>query len=213
MADDPQPRLEPITPTVVDVSGTVRVTFPFDRDTASAVFRPATPCGLLFDTPSPILNPEQSDALASIAKGFTIIPSGNTQIVRMDLAVDRLATLASEGRSWVLSIGDILLGAAEPLMLSRERDKNGRFQMNGAARKAGTVHSFNDPDVGDTLSVVTVFPAGAGPRRVTLPSSISRRCDRPTGWWCDRKRWAASGSRRPIWRASRSMAADAFGSR
>ncbi|HWA20271.1 MAG TPA: hypothetical protein VG757_14880 [Devosia sp.] len=165
MADNPQAAMEPIMPTVADVSGTVRVTFPFDRDTASAVFRRGDTVWMLFDTPAPILEPAQNEALKSIANGFTVIPSGKTQIVRLDLAVDRLATLASEGRSWVLSIGDILLGAAEPLTLTRERDKNGRFQMTALLGKPGTVHSFNDPDVGDTLDIVTVFPPARGASR------------------------------------------------
>ena len=75
----------PITPTVDQVAGTVRVTFPFEADTASAVFRRGDTLWMLFDTPTTINQPPQSTFLSSIASGVTIIPAGDTQIVRMDL--------------------------------------------------------------------------------------------------------------------------------
>jgi hypothetical protein len=165
MADDPQAAMEPITPTVADVSGTVRVTFPFERDTASAVFRRGDTVWMLFDTPAPIYAPGKSDALDSIASAFTVIPAGKTQIVRLDLSADRLATLASEGRAWVLSLGDVLLSATEPLILSRQRDKDGEFEMEALLGRPAEVHSFHDPIVGDTLDVVTAFPPARGASR------------------------------------------------
>lgn len=152
----------PITPIVADVAGTIRVTFPFDRDTASAVFRRGDTVWMLFDTPASINPPAPPDALSAIAKSFTIIPAGKTQIVRLDLAVERLATLGSEGRSWVLSLGDILLNATEPLALDRERDKEGHFEITADLGKPAAVHSFRDPVVGDMLDVVTIFPPARG---------------------------------------------------
>src|SRR5262249_25754408 len=59
-----------ITPQIDEVSGTVRVSFPFDRDTPSAVFRRGDTLWMLFDTPTPIKQPGQSDALSSIASAF-----------------------------------------------------------------------------------------------------------------------------------------------
>ncbi|MEO6396264.1 MAG: hypothetical protein ABIO40_10185, partial [Devosia sp.] len=165
MMDDPQAAMAAVTPTVADVSGTIRVTFPFERDTASAVFRRGDVVWMLFDTPAPINAPEKSEALDAIASGFSVIPAGKTQIVRLDLSADRLATLASEGRSWVLSLGDILLSATEPLALTRARDKDGHFEMTAQLGRPGEVHSFRDPVVGDTLDVVTVFPPSRGAAR------------------------------------------------
>ncbi|MBI4920641.1 MAG: hypothetical protein HY834_02745 [Devosia nanyangense] len=154
-----------ITPRIEEISGTVRVSFPFDRDTASAVFRRGDTLWMLFDTPTSINQPEQSDALSSIATGFTVVPAGETQIVRVDLSTEKLATLASEGRSWVLSIGDVLLNATEPLTLKRNRDPDGHFEMTAALGKPYQVHSFRDPVVGDFLDVVTAFPPARGSAR------------------------------------------------
>ncbi|MEO8756481.1 MAG: hypothetical protein ABI398_01835 [Devosia sp.] len=151
-----------ITPKIDQVSGTVRVSFPFERDTASAVFRRGDTLWMLFDTPTAIVQPAQSEALSSIATAFTVVGAGETQIVRVDLSTDKLATLASEGRSWVLSIGDVLLNATEPIEMQRSRDEDGHFQMSAMLGKPNKVHSFRDPTVGDMLDVVTAFPPSRG---------------------------------------------------
>jgi len=136
--------------------------FPFERDTASAVFRRGDTLWMLFDTPITINQPAQSDALSSIASAFQVTSAGETQIVRVDLSTAKLATLASEGRSWVLSIGDVLLNATEPVEMKRSRDQDGHFQMSAMLGKPYKVHSFRDPTVGDVLDVVTAFPPARG---------------------------------------------------
>jgi len=98
MASDHTPGTA-ITPKIEEVSGTVRVDFPFERDTAAAVFRRGNALWMLFDTPTLINQPEQSEALSSIASAFTVTGAGETQVVRVDLSTPKLATLASEGRS------------------------------------------------------------------------------------------------------------------
>lgn len=153
---------EAITPVVDEASGTIRVRFPFERDTPSAVFRRGDTLWMLFDTRTVINQPAQSAALDSIASGFAVMPAGETQIVRVDLSTERLATLASEGRSWVLSIGDVLLNATEPLTLKRSRDQDGHFRMTADLGKPFKVHSFRDPVVGDMLQIVTAFPPARG---------------------------------------------------
>jgi hypothetical protein len=151
-----------ITPVVEETGGTVRVAFPFERDIASAVFRRGNTLWMLFDTPVGIAPPARSDALDAIASGFSVIPAGETQIVRVDLSTQRLATLASEGRAWVLSVGDVLLNATEPLGLRRNRDRDGHFEMLAELGRPYKVHSFRDPVVGDVLDVVTAFAPARG---------------------------------------------------
>ncbi len=164
MQSDYQPGT-PITPVTTLVAGTVRVTFPFEADTASAVFRRGDVLWMLFDTPTPINQPAQSDPLSSIASAFTVIPAGDTQIVRVDLSTPKLATLASEGRSWVLSIGDELLNTTQPIDFKRSRDQDGHFEMTADVGKPFKVHSFRDPVVGDMLDVVTAFAPAHGAAR------------------------------------------------
>lgn len=154
-----------VTPSVTTVGNTVRVSFPFDADTPAAVFRRGDTVWMVFDTPQAVLAPPPSDALSSIASNVELVAAGQTKVVRMDLAADRLATLGSEGRAWVLSLGDALLGATEPMTLDRNRDEQGRFEMTADVERPGKVHVLRDPIVGDTLRVVTVMPPARGVTR------------------------------------------------
>ena len=151
-----------LTPTVTSIGPTVRISFPFDQDTAAAVFRRGDVIWMLFETAATINRPATSDALATIASNFEVIPAGDIQVVRLDLATEGLATLGSEGRSWVLSIGDVLLNATEPVAFNRVRDEEGRFRMTADLRRPSRVHQFRDPIVGDVLQVVTAFPPSRG---------------------------------------------------
>jgi hypothetical protein len=151
-----------VVPTVTTVGGTVRIAFPFDADTPAAVFRRGDTVWMVFDTTQAMIEPADSPDLDSVASSFELVAAGETKVIRMDLAADRLATLGSEGRSWVLSLGDQLLGATEPLTLTRERDEQGRFHMTADLQRPGRVHVLRDPNVGDTLRVVTVMPPARG---------------------------------------------------
>jgi hypothetical protein len=152
----------PVIPHVTNMGGTIRVAFPFDHDTAAAVFRRGDTVWMVFDTNQDVQPPSPADALSAIASNVEVVAAGDTKVVRMDLSADRLATLGSEGRSWVLSLGDVLLNATEPITLSRQRDQDGLFEMNADIQHPGKVHVLRDPIVGDTLRVVTVMPPAKG---------------------------------------------------
>ncbi len=151
-----------VTPSVTRVGNTVRIAFPFDGDTPAAVFRRGDVVWMVFDSAQPVAAPPKSDVLDSVASSFEVVSAGETKVIRMDLASDRLATLGSEGRAWVLSLGDTLLGAAEPMTLARDRDEKGRFEISANIERPGHVHVLRDPVVGDTLRVVTVMPPARG---------------------------------------------------
>ena len=119
--------------------------------------------------PMPIEAPPKNEALDSIASGFMVIPAGGTKVIRLDLSTDRLATLGSEGRSWVLSLGDVLLNATEPVTLARHRDEEGHLEMTADIQRAAKVHEFRDPVVGDILKVVTAFPPARSGQRCSSP--------------------------------------------
>ena len=154
----------------------MRVVFPFEQDTAAAVFRRGDTVWMLFDTPTAIDRAaEHSDALTPVASGFSVIPAGDTQVVRLDLASERLATLGSEGRSWVLSLGDVLLnadraGAAQP----PPRRARAQFEMTADLAAAGARSTNSAIRWSATCSnVVTAFPPARGvvARRSTSSTS------------------------------------------
>lgn len=152
----------PITPEASQTGSTIRITFPFQRETPAAVFRRGDTLWMLFDTLTGINQPAFSGPLADLASRFTVVPTGSTQVVRLDLDRRKLAALGSEGRSWVLSIGDMLLDPAAPLVLGRRAGRQGLYEVTADLERPGRVHRFTDPVVGDTLTVVTALPPARG---------------------------------------------------
>lgn len=151
-----------IKPSVQQNGPTVRINFPFDNETPSAVFRRGDTIWMMFDTPTAIEPPDASSALDLVATDFSVAPAGDTQVVRLSLAGERLATLGSEGRTWVLSLGDMLLAPTEPIALHRRLDDLGLYEVTAELARPGRVHQFRDPIVGDVLSVVTALPPARG---------------------------------------------------
>ncbi|MBU1306538.1 MAG: hypothetical protein KKF33_13595 [Alphaproteobacteria bacterium] len=154
-----------VTPFVSVIGSTVRVVFPFEQDTPAAVFRRGDTVWMMFDTVSGIAPPQQSKDLDSVTNDFGVVASGDTQVVRVELSKDRLATLGSEGMAWVLSLGDIMLTPTEPISLTRQRDIEGNLEMVADVARPGRVHDFRDPNVGDLLTVVTAYPPARGVMR------------------------------------------------
>lgn len=147
-----------LKPTVEATGSTLRVVFPFEADTPAAVFRRGDKLWMIFDTTTKIQSPESDSGLEAVADNFDVVTTEDAQIVRVNLVSDRLATLASEGRAWVLSMGDILLSASEPTKFSRIQDESGAFSMIADLPNASRVHEIRDPVVGDVLQVVTAYP-------------------------------------------------------
>ncbi|MET3924895.1 hypothetical protein [Devosia sp. 2618] len=154
-----------VTPFISVLGSTVRVVFPFEQDTPAAVFRRGDTVWMMFDTVSGIAAPSDTRELYALASDFAISTSGDTQVVRLDLTQDRLATLGSEGMAWVLSLGDIMLTPTEPIELTRRRDMEGDFEVVANVVRPARVHDFRDPIVGDLLKVVTAYPPARGVTR------------------------------------------------
>lgn len=146
-----------IQPFMNTIGDTVRIVFPFEQDTPAAVFKRAGTIWMLFDTHVTIDDPEPGE-FDSFASGFSVDGARDLQIVRIDTGTDRLATLGAEGRSWVLSLGDILFGPTEPVELERDRAVNGALRMSVDLVRPAKVHTVRDPNVGDLLQVVTAYP-------------------------------------------------------
>lgn len=153
---------EKIVPFVTTLGSTVRVVFPFVQETPSAIFRRGDSVWLVFDTDSAIQLPEDLEKLSAISTEFVVTSIDDSQVVRIDLSQDRLATIGSEGQAWVLSLGDVMMAPTEPMALNRRRDMRGDFEMTANIVRPGRVHVFQDPLVGDTLDVVTAYPPARG---------------------------------------------------
>ena len=123
----------------------------------------ATPCGWCSTRNARSSCAGHVRRAAAIASDFEVMPAGDTKVVRLDLAADRLATLGSEGRSWVLSLGRCAAQRhraddAQP----RSATTRAGSEMTADLERPGQVHVLRDPVVGDTLRVVTVMPPARG---------------------------------------------------
>lgn len=154
-----------VVPFITTVGSTVRVVFPFSRETPAAVFRRGDTLWMVFDTPADIAVPADeysSGAFDALVSDFSVEGAGESKVVRLELSHDRLATIGSEGRAWVLSLGDVLISATEPVLLERRQAIGGFFEVVADVGRAGRVHQLRDPNVGDMLEVVTAYPPARG---------------------------------------------------
>lgn len=153
-----------VQPYVSSVGATVRIVFPFAHETPAAVFKRGKVVWMLFDTQARLARPDDASnqILDGLASDFTVESTGAAYVVRMALNENRLATMAAEGKSWVLSLGDILLSATRPVTLERRKSPAGLYEMLADLERPGRVHQLRDPDVGDILEVVTVYPPARG---------------------------------------------------
>lgn len=144
------------------VGKSVRLTFPFGRPVASAVFARADTIWLVFDTLQPIdargLMAEFSDRLANVSVGRR----DEVQFVRLTLSRPGLATVDAENSEWTVTIADLALEPTRPLGLARGFDAAGQPQVTVDLPDASGVHRIDDPALGDTLIVVTAFGPARG---------------------------------------------------
>lgn len=165
IADVPVTEETIIVPFVTTVGPTVRVVFPFTSETPAAVFRRGETLWLVFDTRARIDAPSDdhaSGALEALVSGFAVEGTAGSRVVRMQMNENRLATIGSEGKAWVLSLGDVLISATEPVVFERRQAAGGFLQITAEMGRPGRVHQLRDPGVGDMLAVVTAYPPARG---------------------------------------------------
>jgi len=151
MGDAPSP----VVVQVLRQSDALRLVFPFKSPTSAAVFRRADTLWLVFDTAAPVdISKLVLQPIAAIRSAI-VGRSGSGQVVRIRLDRPKLASLSSDGSSWTVAIGDMVLGPTLPLSISRTVGSPGKTSAVIPFVGARQVHRLSDPDVGDTLVAVT----------------------------------------------------------
>jgi len=169
-ADDAVPALtpgrDPNDPVTVELrrqGNNLRLGFPFAVPTPSAVFRRADTLWLMFDSSAPIdiasLNMDKSQTI----KTATVTPSNNGQAIRIKLDRPHLVSLIAEGPTWTVIVGDTAPEPSQPLSIARNVSTprpTAIIPINDPSQ----VHRLVDPEIGDSLYVVTAL----GPPRGLL---------------------------------------------
>ena len=140
----------------------LKLSFPFAAPTPAAVFRRADTLWLVFDSAAKI-------DLAALAKdgthtirAATISPSRDGQVVRIALERPRLTSFAEDGSSWTVTIGEVVLEPTRQLNIVRNTTSSPRATAIVPFDEPRTLHRLDDPEVGDTLFVVTALGPARG---------------------------------------------------
>ncbi|MGC1464136.1 MAG: tetratricopeptide repeat protein [Pseudolabrys sp.] len=157
---------DPNAPVIADVrrSGdNLYIDFPFTTLTPAAVFRRADMVWLVFDNAAKLdLSALRTDTARVIRSVSVDRGKDNETIVRIKLARPLLAGLAADGPGWNLTLGDAVMEQTHPLGIARNIVGRNRASITIPFDQPSKVHRIIDPDLGDTLLVVTALGPARG---------------------------------------------------
>jgi tetratricopeptide (TPR) repeat protein len=147
---------------LVRQGGELKLTFPFKKSTAGAVFNRADTLWIVFDTHADIdlgaLDGESSRAV----RGAEFSRTPDADIIRIKLDHPRLSAVDSDGAAWTVHIGDSTIDTQRGLDIARNLIGSNRSSISIALDAPHLVHRIDDPETGDRLMVVTAFPPARG---------------------------------------------------
>jgi hypothetical protein len=164
LAETPAKADAPVVAELQRQGETLRLQFPFSGPTPAAVFRRYDTLWLVFDTIAPIDASALLGDPGRLIRNAEVSRTRDGQVVRLKLDRPRLASAATNGPAWSVALGDMVLERTAPVTITRASV--------GPNRAAGVIpfddprelHRISDPEVGDTLLVVTAL----GPARGAL---------------------------------------------
>jgi tetratricopeptide (TPR) repeat protein len=140
----------------------LKLTFAFATKTPAAVFRRADSLWIVFDSNAKIdlsaLNADSSHTIRSAE--VTHAPDGD--IVQIRLERPRLSSAAVDGTAWTITIGDEVLEPTRALGITRNIIGKNRSSVMIAFDAPHHVHRLRDPEIGDSLFVVTAVGPARG---------------------------------------------------
>lgn len=135
----------------------LRITFPFAVQTATAVFRRFDTLWFVADTNIPIDIRAIAEAAGELIRNAETSAVGDSQVVRIRLHRPKLASIGEEGSVWTLTLGDLVLEPTRPVSILRDVGEGARANVSIAYDNPQRLLRLSDPEIGDTLIVVTAF--------------------------------------------------------
>jgi tetratricopeptide (TPR) repeat protein len=151
-----------LVPLVGRHAGQFSISFAFSDPVPAAVFARGESIWMVFDTPraidtSPLVNEPTRTVVSAEA-----LRSESGAVLRLKLARTRLASAEREGNTWIVTLGDVVVEPSRPLPLRRAPGADERGAVLIPLETPGQIHRIADPDVGDSLLVVTAQPPARG---------------------------------------------------
>ncbi len=153
---------EPVLATLTRQAGNTAIVFAFGEPVAGALFRRGETIFLVFDTARPLHVGELTNAAPRFLRGIEQIDLAEGRLLKLKLDKPRLASLESDGASWVVNIGDMVGAPSRPLPVRRVYAAESRAGLFVPLAAPSRVHTIDDPDNGDGLVVVTAAPPARG---------------------------------------------------
>jgi hypothetical protein len=151
-----------IVPLVGRHAGQFSLSFAFSEPVPAAVFARGDNIWIVFDTPRTIdVAPLVAEATRTVI-GAESMRSETGAVLRLKLARTRLASIEREGNTWLMTLGDSVATPSRPLPLRRAPGADERGAILIPLETPGQVHRIVDPEIGDTMLVVTAQPPARG---------------------------------------------------
>jgi tetratricopeptide (TPR) repeat protein len=136
--------------------------FPFAGPTPAAVFRRADVLWLVFDTDADIKLAELANDPSHNIRNATVTRLQEASVVRIKLERPKLTSVAIEGATWVVNIGSQITAPTRALAVARNGTTPSKATATVKIADPRQLHRIEDPEVGDTLLVVTALAPARG---------------------------------------------------
>ncbi|MEC9367194.1 MAG: hypothetical protein VX871_00695, partial [Pseudomonadota bacterium] len=140
-----------------DNGANLKLTFPFREKTASAVFLRGETVWIVFDSEATLDASALDGIVGKKIVSYQHIRGQGMQYFRLRLSKPWLAYATQNQNSWVVDVGDMVTGKAEPLLLQRRLREDKQSLIAVKLDDPGHVRWIADPAVGDSIAVVTAF--------------------------------------------------------
>ncbi len=140
----------------------VRLTFPFRTPTPAAIFQRAGTLWMVFDTRGPVALPDLGANSAGMIRHASGAALPDGYVVRLMLDRPRLVAATAEAGNWTVTIGDNIAHASAPLSVDRTLASAARPSIAIPLEQARELHRIADPEMGDSLLVVTAHGPARG---------------------------------------------------
>jgi tetratricopeptide (TPR) repeat protein len=137
-------------------SADFRITFPFAGSVPTALFRRADSIWMIVADPRPLdVQPIKTEG-GTLVAAVESVPVQGGQAIRIKLNRPQLAALSGDQQTMALTLADQDVAASQPLTAVRNVGDPSRANVSIAVSQPGPLLRLHDPEVGDTLSVVTM---------------------------------------------------------
>ena len=151
-----------VTAEISRQADSVRLTFPFRTPTPAAIFQRAGTLWMVFDTRGTVALPDFGASSAGMIRHASGAALPDGFVVRLMLDRPRLVAAAAEGGNWTVTVGDNIANPSAPLSIDRTLANAARPSIAIPLEQARELHRIADPEMGDSLLVVTAHGPARG---------------------------------------------------